>query len=537
MNDHPQFLLQHHAAVVSPETKRVPTMIRVTMFGVFCSSLMMAIVMLVNVFIVMVAWQQQQQQQQIIVSDLPLPPFETKVPLPGDTVIQETTRILYQNSEKLDYWLQQPPPKVYIYQTLPDHMSVAAVSECIDQKYNSIPKQQLHTASCGWFPKVCNENSTSYNPHYNVYRDNFNSDVFIIQRFQTYKHQTTDPSSADLFLVPYPHRSHCFCHHETPPQKNIYSCGYSFKYIQSNVLNHLNYYNNYTKHRHLFILGSDFALSNPPFRREGMFHVTTGPADGCRQNRHSKGKHWTELCGSITVPFVNSEEPYQPNVMNQQRTEDWWLTRPRKYAMAVVMGTPPQLGIRREFMQQQKNLFGNDGTIGGLPIFVQDIGGRQRFLTNHDDVMKLYQNAIFCPTLAGDDCGQKRFFDVLMSGCIPVVVSYPDSDEPTWPSWFKPQSCSIRRSYPYSVGTFYGDIKAGINFMDFVVQVNGTCGLKCMKSTLEELMNQPLEVTRMRMGLRKYAHLFSYGIGNASSESVDAFSALLVTIRHYLASL
>ena len=460
-----------------------------------------------------------------------VPPFPD-IPLESIDItgIQEATRLLYKKSNQLDYWIHQPPPKVYIYQTLPQEMSVASVSKCIDERYNSRTSKQQ--ATCGWFPKVCDELSSSSNPHYNVYRDNFNSDVVLIHRFSTYPHVTQDPNSADFFVVPYPHRSHCFCKNDNT--KKMYSCSYSFSYIQEHVLSKLPYYNITSKSRHLFMLGSDFALSNPPFRREVPFHVSTGPADGCRPNRHSNGKNWTELCGSITVPFVNTNRDYQPDSVTK-RSDDWWITRPRKYAMAVILGTPPQLGVRRDLMKRQHELFG--GNISDLPIVIQDIGTRQRFLTQHHQVMQTYQDTVFCPTLAGDDCGQKRFFDVIMSGCIPVVLSYQDSDEPSWASWFKPGLCSIRRSFPYSRGTFYGDSAAGIDYTEFVVQVNGTCGLECIKSTLEGIMNTPNELKRMRMALKRYAHLFSYGLEESSGTSVDAFSALLVSIRHYLSSL
>lgn len=474
---------------------------------------------------------------QLLVGHLNASAISDVPPLPDITLqsdditgIQEATRLLYKRSNQLDYWTHQPPPKVYIYKTLPQEMSVASVSKCIDERYNSRTSKQQ--ATCGWFPKVCDEQSSSSNQHYNVYRDNFNSDVVLIHRFSTYQHVTQDPNKANFFVVPYPHRSHCFCKNDNT--KKIYSCSYSFSYIQENVLKSLPYYNVTSKQRHLFMLGSDFALSNPPFRREVPFHVSTGPADGCRPNRHSNGKNWSESCGSITIPFVNTDRDYQPESVIK-RSDDWWMTRSRTYAMAVIMGTPPQLGVRRDLMKRQNELFGSE--IGGLPIMIQDIGTRQRFLTQHQQVMQMYQDAIFCPILAGDDCGQKRLFDVILSGCIPVVLSYQDSDEPTWASWFKPGLCSIRRSFPYSRGTFYGDGVAGIDYTEFVVQVNGTCGLECIKSTLEEIMNKPNELQRMRMGLKQYAHLFSYGLGESSGTSVDAFSALLVSIRHYLSSL
>jgi hypothetical protein len=155
-------------------------------------------------------------------------------------------------------------------------------------------------------------------------------------------------------------------------------------------------------------------------------------------------------------------------------------------------------------------------------------------LARQDEAMEIYRNSTVCPILAGDGCPQKRVFDVMMSGCIPVVLHYARSDEQGWPSWYKEGACSIRLTYPFAKGTFAGDPMAGIDWESLVIPVNGSCGFPCMKSTIEAVMKDTERLTELRRRLRKVASLFSYGLEAESSASMDAFAALLVKLKHYI---
>ena len=463
---------------------------------------------------------------------------------PSD-VWRQTTQFLYKDSPQLKQWIDRPPLKLFIYDTLPEEFSIEAVSTCINNKYNAD-----RSNNCNWDPVVCNENSSGTYPYYNLYRTNFNNDVVLLKRFLRYEYQTKDPNEADLFIVPYPHKSHCLCRQKDP---NHIMCSYSYKYIESEIINRMEYFKQHPS-RHLFILGSDWALANPPLRKKSLLQLSLGSADGCRKRRRGRGGGGVVVdsssmsssssynCGSLVIPYVNTDANYQPKSL-VTLPESWWLDRPRQYSLTAIMGTPTHLPVRRELYNNATTLLGDD--IGGLPIYLST-SGKDRNLKRHDVAMDMYRNSIFCPILPGDDCGQKRFFDVVLSGCIPVVLRYSTSDEPEWPSWFREGACSIRRAYPFGRGAFFNDPHAGMDYTTLVVEINvsssssssssggGCCGLSCIKPTLEHLiMMEPDKIRTLRRNLMSAARLFTYGLEEDSYRYPDAFSALLVTLRHY----
>lgn len=118
-----------------------------------------------------------------------------------------------------------------------------------------------------------------------------------------------------------------------------------------------------------------------------------------------------------------------------------------------------------------------------------------------------------------------------MNGCIPLVPHYPSNDE-AWPVAFHYKKCSTRITYPFSKGTFHLEPKAGFTITDLVATYNGTCGFPCMKSALEELASNPTELQKKHMRLRDYATMVKFGLDGRSRTIADAFSGLLVRLRH-----
>jgi len=442
-------------------------------------------------------------------------PLEKRKRTDIDSVWRQTTKLLYRDSPHLSEWLSKPPLKLFIYESFAEEFSIHAVSTCIDSKYNADKSN-----NCGWEPLVCNENSSGTFPFYNLYRTNFNNDVVLLKRFLSYEYVTKDPREADIFIVPYPHKSHCLCRQNNPTK---IMCSYSYKFIDKEIIERMEYFKNYTS-KHLFIFGSDWNLANPPLRKKTPLHLSLGPADGCRK----QGMDVNGNCGSLVVPYVNTDSEYQPNNLNAL-SRSWWLDRHRFYGLAAIMGTPKHLKVRMEFFENATALLGDN--IFGKPIYLST-SANDRNLKRHDIAMDIYRNSTFCPILAGDDTGQKRFFDVILSGCIPVVLQYT-SDEKGWSSWFHRNRSSIRRCYPFGRGVFFNDTMAGIDYTSFVVQIDGDCGLKCMKPRLEALLREPDKIRRLRKNLMEAARLLSYGLDQGSYGYPDAFSALLVTLRHY----
>ena len=129
------------------------------------------------------------------------PPMEA---INKDSIWQQTTRWIYADSPHRQRWLDESPLKVFIYDTLEDQFSVPHVSQCIEKRFAVTPPK------CGYYPKICNDSDKGM---LGKVHHNYNSDVIIIQRFLQYAYRTMDPNEADVFFVPYPHKSHC------PPQQ------------------------------------------------------------------------------------------------------------------------------------------------------------------------------------------------------------------------------------------------------------------------------------------------------------------------------
>merc|ERR1712066_510391 len=56
--------------------------------------------------------------------------------------------------------------------------------------------------------------------------------------------------------------------------------------------------------------------------------------------------------------------------------------------------------------------------------------------------------SVFCPVVQGDVPHQKRLFDAMLTGCIPVVAAFPAHEEGQV-SWWLPGGPPIERMVPF----------------------------------------------------------------------------------------
>jgi hypothetical protein len=353
------------------------------------------------------------------------------------------------------------------------------------------------------------------------YRANYNSDVAYLKWFQDFSGKTTNASQADLFVVPYPHWSHCIC------VRNISflstKCPYGVPEMKEKVLDNLAYYEE-RKERHLFLFGVDWKMVRPAIRTHLVDSMTISLGPTCPAGQPSS------LCGHLVTPYVDTFRAYQPRAIQPL---EWWTHRDRTFALSAAVSTRDDFDERIELIVNQSTHLGD--SVGGLPYRMMDLMEQRRQVSQFI-LQGMYNESIFCPILWGDACPQKRFFDVILNGCIPLVPSFTPSDDEGFPTFFRRKgSCSVRRAYPWSKGAFFGDEKVGVDYTTLVVQYDGTCGLPCMKPAMEKVFST--ELTRIRTDLRNYARLVAFGAGNSRYKSLDGFSAMLVAIRHYLSHL
>ena len=449
--------------------------------------------------------------------------------------VQETTSLLYEHSANLSFWLEQPLPKIYVYDTLPHEWSDPTnISDCIHQNFLFDKGTNESWPNCRWYPnRICSDQvapKSFFETKYVTYRQNYNMDIQYLEWFRNYPLRTQDPQEADLFVIPYPHWSHCLCHKNFKSRSTL--CIHELKQIQSSVYKHLEHWNTSdpsSMKRHLWLHGVDWGLLKRDFRDRTYFSLHLGNTPCIRSKLNSP-------CGHLVVPYLSTDSWYQPQTHGMQ---GWWENmKDRPYSVGAVIGTPKQLPMRFEFSRTHQTLLGD--SVGGKPTQIISLG-RGRKPMKSADIAKVYRESILCPVLPGDGPPQKRFFEVMLNGCIPILPLWDSNDRvngTAFPSLFHEKEASARSTYAYHRYTFYGDDNAGIDYIrDLVVTFNGTCGLECLKGAAEAVLSNSDELARLRGNLRKYTKLFSYGMeGNAYRYS-DAFTATLVSMRHYLYSL
>lgn len=354
--------------------------------------------------------------------------------------------------------------------------------------------------------------------HPNNTETNAQADIAVIDLFRTYPGRVYDPAAADVFVVPYPHASHCV---SKPTGVWMGACKHiPTAWMRDGVFSRLEHYAGEYNRRHLFLNVLNQGNSHPTMRATPLT-ITIGPK---------------YASSNIVVPYMNNLPSFQPGAVRGRGVE-WW-TRPRTYSMAYFFGisnskmrNSPRVW-RQHFMREVQENW--NGTLGGLPYAIRVMTrGRKppsRFFTY------VYKDSVFCPTLPGDTPPQKRFFDVVLMGCIPVVLAFA-TEQPNCPSntsWHQPGGQPIENSYPWIRGSNNTHPEDEIDYREFVVEVDG---VENVRSTIEGLMRNYTEIRRRQLALMRYAPYFSYGVGDDAHRYPDAFSKILESLKYYADSL
>lgn len=323
--------------------------------------------------------------------------------------IQEATKLIYRDSppEILKFWLSQPPPTIYIYDNIPAAFSdVENISSCVDHKFLRSNYSDIWVEkkkNCRWRPRVCQDMTPPNKRKEQMFvgaRYNYNTDVAFLDKFRRYPFQTTDPAEADLFVVPYPHKSHCLCHKDFKIQSS--KCSVPYQDIEDSVLSKLLYREAaprsmipYIQERHVFFHGADWLQELPRFREATSKSATLslGAVLPCTNELQKP-------CGHVTVPYLVTEPDYQPNVASGPLMETAWSessSNNRPYMVAAALGSPKGLAMRGQFLKQWKKWIGD--SIGGKPHAIINIGSARSGQT----FMELYRNSTVCLIVSPDN--------------------------------------------------------------------------------------------------------------------------------------
>ncbi|KAL3907539.1 MAG: hypothetical protein SGILL_008831, partial [Bacillariaceae sp.] len=462
--------------------------------------------------------------------------------------IAPTTRIL-RSGEASDFFYPPlhdiKPFRFFVYNSLTQDVLPYNVSQCIRDKIGE-------GNTCDWGLSTCTlRDVTEDQEQYVRYRHNYNADVVQADLFLRYPMEegnkvtstkfatrTENPHDADIFVVPYPHDSHCKCVAKRPaPGCSDYD-GRMAPQLHHLFQDQLPYYNSSTEKRHLFLTGSNHVMAHEIIQNKTL-KTSKGFAANCRY-RHQQETYGT--CGTIVTATHKALPEYQPTYLQRKLESQWWTTRTRQYSLVGFFGRQDEAKVetvRNQLLDRIPKVFPSNFTIGGLPVIVGDSLSGARTLSNELGILHAYQNSTFCLILPGDLPTGNRVFDTMQSGCIPVFLKFgvdPYGD----PIWFKlrPDSDRIRIPkrvvYPFAKGIFWDTDNVGIDYESMVVQIDmKSCGLECIAPTLEGIMANETELTRLRTNLRKHAALFSYGLQDNAYKTFDAFGLLLWQLGYY----
>jgi hypothetical protein len=205
----------------------------------------------------------------------------------------------------------------------------------------------------------------------------------------------------------------------------------------------------------------------------------------------------------------------------------------------------------------------NQSTIGdGWPYLLSKLEyGGSNWKKEREATYREYQDSVFCPILAGDMAWQRRFFDAIMSGCLPVVLAWKMTSTGET-SWFVPESkdmftYSISEAYPFPTGLFgahaASNVSSGrhaanqydeerllaIDYESFVVQCPGNVthehNVSSLRTTMHDmLINGKDDIRRRQLKMKEVALAFSYGLGKDAHRYNDAFARIIRALRHYV---
>ena len=364
------------------------------------------------------------------------------------------------------------------------------------------------------------KNMTERYSSLNITYENFKADLAIIDLFRTFPGRTINPDEADFFVVPYPHASHCLQLNTikgwTSECKHI-----SRQSINDDIIGGLMHYQGNEK-RHIFINSMEVWHAHPQLRNVPL-SLTHGP-------RLNEGGY------QIIIPYLSDDPSFQPSAV-KKRGEQWWL-RPRELSLSYFFGSVNRnMGsnfrrYRQFFLEEVRTNWTSTPYLGNLPYVVES-------LSNHHLHSKrglgyfnsIYKQSVFCPTLPGDAPPQKRFFDVIIMGCIPVVLAFEtDLTSQSNTSWHAPGGFPVEFSYPFAKQSNSISAENEIDYDSFVVKVKevGT-----IRETLEDLLRNSSEIQRLQLNLMKNAQYFLYGMGDDSHLHKDAFAKIVQSLEYY----
>eukprot|EP01084_Bolivina_argentea_P286467 491410_1 len=340
-------------------------------------------------------------------------------------------------------------------------------------------------------------NNTNGIHKFNV--ENRNIEIKFVTNQMLYALNQSNSISIDFYFVPF-----FFTWFKTE-QKQI-----------DELLNKLQYYNQYTSKQHVFLATRDhyqvMVYNKNLLNIDGTI-IFYGP---------------TNNTNHIVIPSANVEPLYQRiegNKSNNNTIDSWYDLVNKKHFITVSMGLVNH--IRKKVFNvlvRHKNELIKDGELSEISNNIQGIKARKRHSAfPPQQTFDQYTKSIFCPILEGDLPGQKRFYDVIVSGCLPVLLQMNNSKY-----WYG--KVSINEIYPFN------DI---IKYDEFIINIDNDEFNKYPNYYYDYLINlyknNKTQISNKLQLMRKYREYLLYDYYDKWYDSndynkSDAFSLIFYRI-------
>lgn len=360
-------------------------------------------------------------------------------------------------------------------------------------------------SECDYGLTPCTEER--WNGLFSVYRQ-FATEVIVLMKFLAAPPGvlTRDPAEADLFVVPYLAKTDCAesGNGGRDPCWGRCKCATAVKHLFQD----LPHYSWATRGRHLFLATGD--IKDLPVEIQAQPLVISLGASFCG--------------GHIVVPSPNLDPTLQPG--GTAELKEAVGRAPRRHNFIYWFGSIDK-EWRKEVMKQVEE-YGKQS--GARPVAVHDIrsdyASRDVWQTDASKpqiIIEEMLRSVFCPVVQGDVPHQKRLFDSVLTGCIPVVIAFP-SHKTGEVSWWFPGGPPVSRMVPFPTE---------IDYYSFVVEVPQE---EVAEGRFVEylLRLSDADIRSRQEAMRRYRQFFRFDF---TGSEADGFSLLMKEIGHFLGSL
>ncbi|CAH1793057.1 unnamed protein product, partial [Owenia fusiformis] len=387
------------------------------------------------------------------------------------TEVQLTFRSKNQNIFDNAYQLDITNLRVYVYELDPG-FNLDAI-DCLNKR----PKNYTHGAGCHYDEnRGYGRADGEFGRGVKIFKQcQHGIEVIFHNKLLKSPYMTENPDDADLFFVPYYASLICFC------QENV-------KHSDTAIWEVLKASKPYIQKKpHFFAIGvpQRDLFSNPKWTPHCHFLRNRTQLDFVKY-AHIESNPL--LKDGIDIPRESYIHFISPDVA---------FPRIKKDILVFMAGKPLGKSLRKILIRQITDKTGNNswkiGTYFDLTPGKKSCWDSASLkLSKIKCLLKSAQRSIFCLQPPGDTPTRKSFYDMMLTGCIPVIFTYH-------PTYFYPFQNLIKYNYPF-------------NYDNFTVYIKEERITKQGENIIDILSKIPRDkIMSMQEHLKMIAKYFQYG--------------------------